>query len=278
VTPRDDGLMSTSTRRALAWPVLLLAGAAIALLIVWLGHLVSLSSAQLLTAAVVVAGICWLVALVTVPWNLYFAARRAAADMTVSRERGISIRDANEAEAARIAVRMLRFALAAHLSTALAAAVIAYACAEPAGYYLAAAFLLATGIRPAVAYLAHVRERIRVLTRESTHPRADVASLEQQMADITVALRLVQEDVRRAESTLADDIAHARQLLTADLARLQDAQADDKSAARARVDALGRRIDDMVRRIEATLDGISDHQELLTGIRALVRMVRSDPA
>ncbi len=34
----------------------------------------------------------------------------------------------------------------------------------------------------------------------------------------------------------------------------------------------------MVRRIEATLDGISDHQELLTGIRALVRMIKTDPA
>jgi hypothetical protein len=33
----------------------------------------------------------------------------------------------------------------------------------------------------------------------------------------------------------------------------------------------------MVRRIEATLDGISDHQELLAGLRALVRMVRSEP-
>lgn len=270
--------MSTSTRRAFAWSVLLLAGAAIALLIVWLGHLVSLSLAQLLTAAAVVAGLCWLVALVTVPWNLYFAARRAAAAMTVSRERGISVRDADDAEAARIAARMLRFALAAHLSTALAAAVIAYVSGEPAGYYVAAAFLIATGIRPAVAYLAHVRERIRVLTRESTHPRADVASLEQQMDDITAALELVQANLRRAESTLADNIAHARHVLTADLARLQDAQADDKAAARARDDALGRRIDDMVRRIEATLDGISDHQELLTGIRALVRMVRSDPA
>jgi hypothetical protein len=33
----------------------------------------------------------------------------------------------------------------------------------------------------------------------------------------------------------------------------------------------------LMRRIDATLDGISDHQELLTGLRALVRMVRSDP-
>jgi DNA-binding transcriptional regulator GbsR (MarR family) len=59
---------------------------------------------------------------------------------------------------------------------------------------------------------------------------------------------------------------------------VQDALAADRVAARNRDDDLERRIDQMVRQIEATLDGISDHQELLTGIRALVRMMRPDPA
>jgi hypothetical protein len=59
---------------------------------------------------------------------------------------------------------------------------------------------------------------------------------------------------------------------------VQDAQAADRSAARSGDEDLGHRIDAMVRRIEATLDGLSDHQELLTGLRALVRMVRSDQA
>jgi hypothetical protein len=48
--------------------------------------------------------------------------------------------------------------------------------------------------------------------------------------------------------------------------------------ARSRHDDLKRQIDQMVRRIEATLDGISDHQELLAGLHALVRMVRSEPS
>ena len=59
---------------------------------------------------------------------------------------------------------------------------------------------------------------------------------------------------------------------------MQDEQAADRTEARNRDDELGRRIDQMVRRIEATLDGISDHQELLTGLRALVRMIKPDPA
>lgn len=76
---------------------------------------------------------------------------------------------------------------------------------------------------------------------------------------------------------MADTIAHTRSLLSADLGRLRETQEADRAQARARHDDLERQIDQMVRRIEATLDGISDHQELLAGLRALVRMVRSEP-
>jgi hypothetical protein len=277
--------MSRNSGRVIGWWVLVLAGVAAALLIVWLGRLVSVPLTTALTAGAVVFALTWLVVLVTVPWNLYFAARRASAEMAVSRERGINVRAAYDAEAGRISRRMLRFALGAHLGTAAAAAAIAYFAGNVAGYYIGGIFLLATAFRPAAAYLAHVRQRIGVLTRESVHPREDVASLR---AEVDTADRAVQElrtgmqnvhaDLRRTESALADGIAHARQLLETDLARLQDSQAADRTAARSRDDDLGRQIDQMVRRIEATLDGISDHQELLTGIRALVRMVRSDSA
>jgi hypothetical protein len=245
--------MSGKSGRVLGWWVLILIGAGAALLIAWLAHVVSVPLTALLTVGAVVIALSWLIVLVTVPWNLHFAARRAAAEMAVSRERGISVRAAYDAEAARISRRMLRFALSAHLATAVAAAVIAYVSGSRAGYYVAGIFLLSTAFRPAGAYVAHVRERIKVLTRESTHPRDDVA-----------ALRGKAEELGQAVDELRTG--------------LQDAQAADRTAARSRDDELSRRIDRMARRIEATLDGITDHQELLAGLRALVRMVRSDPA
>lgn len=228
------------------------------------------------------------IVLVTVPWNLYFAARQVVAETAVSRERGITVRAADDTEAGQIARRMLRFALGGHIGTAVVTAVITYFSGAAVGYCFAGFYLLSTAIRPAVAYFAHLRQRITALTRETTHPREDVVSLKLRVdvaadaikelqADLRQAQRDAADDVRRIESTLADDIAHVRQLLTTDLARLQDAQVADRAAARSGDDDLGRRIDQMVRRIEATLDGISDHQELLTGIRALVRMIRSDP-
>lgn len=277
--------MSRNSGRVLGWWVLILIGAGAALLIAWLARVVSVPLTTLLTVGAVVIALSWLIVLVTVPWNLHFAARRAAAEMAVSRERGISVRASYDAEAARISSRMLRFALSAHLATAVAAAAIAYVSGSKAGYYVAGIFLLSTAFRPAGAYVAHVRERIMVLNRESTHPRDDVAALREKAEDLERAvaglrtdLRHSRDDLRGRESALADSIAHARELLSADLSRLQDVQAADRTAARSRDDELSRRIDQMVRRIEATLDGISDHQELLAGLRALVRMLRSDPA
>jgi hypothetical protein len=265
-------------RGPVLWWAMVLTGAAAALLFAWLGRLAGVPLATLLAIGAGGVALAWLIVLVTVPWNLYFAARQVVADMAVSRERGITVRQVQEAEAGRLARRMLWLALGAHVGTAAVVAVITYFSGATAGYYFAGFYLLSTAIRPAVAYLAHVRDRIRVLTRESAYPRDDVASLKRRVDLATKAVGELREELRRTGSTLAADIAHARQLLTTDLARVQDELAADRTASRNRDDDLGRRIDQMVRRIEATLDGISDHQELLTGLRALVRMIKPDPA
>jgi hypothetical protein len=278
------GMSGNSNRLIIGW-FLVVAGAVTALLIVWLGRVVSVPLTTLLTAGAVILALSWLVVLTTVPWNLYFAARRTAQEIAVSRERGIAVRPGYDQEAARISRQMLRFALGAHLGTALAAAAIAWLSGNRAGYYIAGISLLLTAFRPAAAYFGHLRERIKVLTRESMYPRDDVATLlhradmmEQSADELRLQLRNENEDLRRTESALTDGIAHARQVLADDLNRLQDMQAADRAAARSRDEDLERQIGQMVRRIEATLDGISDHQELLAGLRALVRMVRSDPA
>jgi hypothetical protein len=271
--------------RFLGWWALLLAGAALALLIVWLTREVHVPLTAVLTAGAVILGLSWLLVVVTVPWNLYFGARRARAGMAVSRERGIAIRAADDAEAGRIARRMLRFAIGAHVGSAAVAATLAYVLHDTIGYYAAGFFLFSTALRPALAYFGHLRERVAVLTRQSTHPRDDVATLRAQAAalkqsidELQSGLKRAGEDLRRTEAALADRIAHARELLGADLGRLQAAQEADRAAARSRHDDLARRIDQMMRQIESTLDGLSDQQEMLTGLRALVRMVRSDQA
>jgi Na+/melibiose symporter-like transporter len=270
-------MSKNSSTRVIAWWFVVLAAALLALLVAWAARVVRVPTATLLTIAVVAVALSWLVVLVTVPWNLYFAARRAAQEMAVSRDRGITVRADYDDEARRISRRMLRFALGGHVGTAIAAAVIAYASGNKTGYYVAGIFLLATMFRPASAYLFHVRERIGVFTRESMQPRDDVITLRERMDEVSALARQSADDLHRIQASLADTIAHNRNLLGADLSRLRETQEADRAQAQARHDELKRQLDQMVRRIEATLDGISDHQELLTGLRALVRMVRSEP-
>jgi hypothetical protein len=269
------------------WWALLAAGTAAVLLISWLARLAGLQLHTLLSIVAGALALGWLILLVAVPWNLYFAARGVVAQMRTSRARGIRLREQHEAEARKIARRMLGFAIGGHVVTAAATAAIAYATGTTYGYYLAGTFLLSAVIRPALAYFSHLRERIGALTRESLHPRDDVVSLREEMRKLAATVRqqatdfprmsnTVSEDLRRAQAQLAGDISHARQLFTTDLNRLQDAQAADRRSASARAEELSLRIDRMSRQIEDTLDGISDHQELQTGLRALIRMMRTD--
>lgn len=271
------------------WWAMIVIGTAAALLIAWLGHIAGVSLRTVLSIAAGAAALAWLIVLVAVPWNLYFAARRVVMEMTVSRGRGIDIRPAQEAEAAQIARRMLWFALGGHVVTAAVAGLVTYFSGETIGYYFTASYLLSAAIRPAAAYFAHLRERISTLSRESLHPREDVVALREKVTgliraaeklaeDLAESHRALGTDLRRTEEKLADGIAHSRQMLTADLARLQDAQVADRDAARLRDDELGRRIDTMIRRIDQTLTGLGDQQELLVGLRALVRMVKAEPS
>jgi uncharacterized protein YoxC len=277
----------TNRFHVVRWLALFALGTAVALLVTWLAHVTGVSLRTLLSVGVGAIALGWLILLVAVPWNLYFAARRVVIEMGVSAERGIAIPPAQQAEAGRIARRLLWFALGGHVVTALVTALITYFSGETIGYYFTAFYLLSVTIRPAIAYFAHLRERISALSRESTHPREDVVTLRQRVDDLAAsvkglnaqlphAMRGLTEDLRRTESRLTDDISHARSTLAADLARVQDAQASDRELARSRDEDLGRRIDKMIRRMQETLDGLTDHQEVQAGIRALVRMIRTD--
>ena len=282
--------MSESQHRStFIWLAVVLAGAAATLLFTWLARLAGVPMTDLLSIGAGLAALAWMILLVTAPWNLYFAARQVVGDMGGSRARSIAIRPAQEEEAAQIARRMLWFALGGHLGTAVVTAVVTYLSGAVLGYYAAGFYLLSTAIRPATAYFGHLRRRIRVLSREAAFPRDDVVSLKHLVDTLGGTVRTLQTQLRQAQqggadnlqhaqSALSSDIAHLRQQVTADLGRLQDAQAADRAAASSRDDESGRRLGQLAHRIEATLDGISDHQELLTGLRALVRMIRSEPA
>jgi hypothetical protein len=265
------------------WWLVAVGAAATTLIFAWLGRLAGVSPEVLWTVGAAVAALSWTAVLVTVPWNLYYDARRVVTGQTASTGRGIAVRPEHEAEARRIARWMLRFAIGGHFATAAVAVVVAYVSGAVIGYYIAAFFLLSTVLRPATAYFSHLRHRLSTLEREASFPRDDLLTLVGRVDGLDYDLTVLREatdgrlvgvdsDLRRATA----DVAHVRNQITTDLVRLEDTQATDRAATRKADDDLRRELDQIGRRIDAALDGVSDHQELLTGLRALVRMIRSD--
>jgi hypothetical protein len=254
-----------SHRNVISWWALLAAGTAVTLLVFWLSRVAGVPLSALLWAVAGVVALAWLIVLVAAPWNLYFAARNVAAGMAASQRRGIVITEAQRAEPERIARRMLWFALGGHAASALASAAVAYVTGDPIGYYFGGFYLLSATLRPAFAYFSHLRERISALSRESRYPREDIVSLRDRVTELSDQVGHLSAALPRVQAGFAEDISHTREM-----------QDRDRETARSRDEAINRRIDRMVRQIEDTLNGISDHQELQAGIRALVRMIKAD--
>jgi hypothetical protein len=219
-----------------------------------------MSLSLLLGAAAGVLSLLWLLLLLTVPWNLYFRAHTVLAEIEVSRGKGLAVPEARDAEATRIARMMLRVALAGHLLTAALALAVTVATGAMTGYWFAGFFLLSTVFRPAGAYFGQLRRRLGTLLKDVTFPRDDVLELRKQvdlLQDGATALGKRTQDQEQALSELRDTVAS-----------LTD-------SVHARADETDRRIAALAREFEATVNRLTDNQEIIAGLKAFLRLLRT---
>ncbi|MFF7474711.1 hypothetical protein [Streptomyces sp. NPDC008092] len=210
-----------------------------------------------------VLSLLWLLLLLTLPWNLYFRAHAVLAEIAVSREKGIQVPAARDAEATRIARAMLRAAVAGHVLTAAVVVAVAWATGEFTGYWFAAFFLLSTFFRPAGAYFGQLRRRLGSLLKDVTYPRDDVVELQSRLKRAEAGTRVLEEKAEEQYRALAE------------LRRTVDALAlsseDRAAAADRRIVALGRQF-------ESTVNRLTDNQELIAGVKAFLRLLHSTDA
>ncbi|QNP61932.1 hypothetical protein [Streptomyces genisteinicus] len=217
-----------------------------------------------LGAAAGVVGLVWLLLLLTVPWNLYFRAHAVLAEIGVSRRKGLTVPGERDAEAARIARVMLRAAIAGHLLTAALVVAVTAATGGASGYWFGGIFLVSTAFRPAGAWFASLRRRLGVLLKDVTHPRDDVVELRSRVDRLTTGLSLLEEKAEEQYRALAE------------LRRTADALG---MSTVARADDTDRRITALGREFETTVNRLSDNEDIITGLRAFLRLMRTpDPA
>ncbi|WP_306321145.1 MULTISPECIES: hypothetical protein [unclassified Streptomyces] len=203
----------------------------------------------------------WLVLLLTVPWNLYFRARAVVHEAGVSREKGLAVPADRDAEAARIATVMLRLALGAHLVTGAVTVLAAWATGRKAGYWLAGFYLLSTVFRPAGGYFGALRRRLVTLHSEVRFPRDDVGELKTAVTALRKGLTVTEEKSEETYRALAE------------LRRSVDAVG---LSTHQRADHVEQRFEALTREFDSTLNRLTDNQEIITGLKAFLRMLRAE--
>ncbi|MFD8207823.1 hypothetical protein ACFV2S_15705 [Streptomyces sp. NPDC059695] len=121
-------------------------------------------------------------------------------------------------------------------------------------------FLLSTAFRPAGAYFGQLRRRLGLLLREVTYPRDDVVALRERVAAL------------EGGATVLDGKAEEQYRALAELRRTVDAVG---LPAHGRADATDRRIAALAREFEATVNRLTDNEEIITGLKAFLRLLRS---
>ncbi|MEY9934280.1 hypothetical protein ABH926_008945 [Catenulispora sp. GP43] len=254
-------------------------------LVALVAHFLHVPGRTMLTVGLGAVSLYWLLIITTVPWNLYFKARRVRHEIGVSRERGITVPAGREAEVRRWERWLLWLALAGHAVTAAVVAGLTYASGHVLGYYVAAFYLLSCAIRPAAAYLAYVKARIASLLKETTHPRDDVLELTTQLASLSAQVEALhtnmhdgQERAFRELDDVRDGLRAADARLREDVRLSREAVEADRAGLRTRIEEAERHVATITRHFDQAVDGLTDQRELLGGIRAFVRLVRADAA
>ncbi|UFS94153.1 hypothetical protein [Nocardia huaxiensis] len=248
------------------------AAAALVIVLVVLALWADLEAQAVIGVGLGFVALFWLIVILTVPWNLYFAARQAAHRLSAVQVREIPVSPASVAEVGSLTKRLLAMAVGSHLVTAAIALVVSLAFGYVLGYYIAGFFLGSIVFRPAAAYFAYLRARIASISQDVAYPPDDVVELR-------ARVRAVSDRLEALESALASwQESDARQIddLRDDLRRQDQRARDEQRSAREAIVAVDQRMAVMVTRFDAALDGVNDQREIIAGLRAFARLMRDD--
>lgn len=160
----------------------------------------------------------WLLTLTTVPWNIYFDAKGALNEATLSTENGIAVDDRQVGYVRSLARWSLRLVLGLHLATALGLYLLASTGISQLGYWGSAAALLLSGLRPAIRAYQYFATRIATIQQQFKYPREDVIWLRDRLsqAESQIQQLTAQLDIEDPASWAATE-QRQRQALRQDL-------------------------------------------------------------
>lgn len=137
----------------------------------------------------------WLLAIVTIPWNIHFEAKEVIAEATESTEKGIKIDQKQVNYAQVIAKRSLFAAITLHLISAIGFYTLAVLGISAIGYLGSAAALLLTILRPAIRAYQYLAARLTMIRQQVKYPREDILELRNRFRELEATVQRIAENL-----------------------------------------------------------------------------------
>ena len=154
-----------------------------------IGQWLQISPGSLVDWAIAISSFWWLLAIVTIPWNIYFEARETIAEAQVSREKNLEINSRQISYVQKVARWSLLGAIALHLVSAIALYLLAATGISNVGYVSSGLTLLLTILRPAIRGYEYLNDKLSTIKKEIKYPREDVIALKNKVAKIETSIR-----------------------------------------------------------------------------------------
>jgi hypothetical protein len=211
----------------------------------------------------------WLVLIVTVPWNIHFQAKAVLAEAGLSSDRDIPVDPQQLRYVQQVARRSLVVAIVLHGLSAIGLYSLSATGITPIGAISAAASLLLTALRPAVAAYGYFITRLQLIQQAITYPREDVVALRQQVLELeaTTAFLQNQLDVEQPQSWAATQQVQWDELRR-DLTRLTTSLEELKATNLAEHHQLSREAQQAIAQLSAD-------SQFLDNVREIIRFFKT---
>ncbi len=233
-----------------------------------LATIISVSFGRITVAAaldigMLLACLTWLFFLVKIPWDLYFAARRARVDGQESLSLGIEGVQSQTQQLAKMERFLLMGALGGHALTAGGIYGLAYLHPELVKPGFTWLFVASAALRPAWEGYSYLRQRVSELASHVRYPREDITTLKHRFSEQVSA----HKNLERQFKEFVDSGELRFHQWDSLLQQVQSRQISEHTR-------LEKRTIQLSQRFEEAVEKMSSDQDLLAGVRAFARMIR----
>jgi hypothetical protein len=232
----------------------------LALLVFFILQWLQIPTGSLVDWLVGVGSFWWVLAVVTIPWNIYFEAEETKAEALVSKQNNIALDPKQLAYVRKVARLALMVAIALHIFSALGLYGLSAWGISPVGYVSSVAILLFTALRPGVRAYQYLAHRLMSIRQQIHYPREDVLELRHRVANLELNIQSLGERVDHNTETHQTEWQRLRQELATFRAALEQLQANNEAAHR-----------QLAREAEGAIAQLSEDSQTLNHVRELIR-------